>query len=209
MNVLPPPLSFNKTVLRGTLRLASSETVNINSCLTKTVSWSEILIGVWGNLRVTFAEIKLSKIQCWITPGLAMNINGLQCLIVCPAQEFEVDGTKIKFSSLGSVPGSVVKKVFQTVYREWHPTSPFERGWHKTDSTEPIFRFLYMTTNMKQNNTIDESSFAMEMTLDIHIKARGLGGSVYKEMPSILSNVPQQASTPTSLTQLCLSDESN
>lgn len=151
--------------------------MNINALLTKEISWSEILIDVWANLRTTFSEIKLTRVVCWMTPSAATNANGLQCLILCPADELKDIPDKAKFTNLGSVPGSTIRKVYQTVHREWHPTSPYERGWHRTNSQDPLLRFVYMTTNMKSGNGIDGSNFSVETTFDFHIKARGFGGT--------------------------------
>lgn len=179
---LPPPLPFGRTALRGIIRHGSSDTININACLTKEISWSEILIGVWASIATVFSEIKLTKVVCWMTPSAAMNANGLQCLILCPADELKDAPSAPKFTNLGSVPGSTIRKVYQTVHREWHPTSPFEKGWHRTNSKDPLLRFLYMTTNMKQGNGIDGSNFACETVFDFHIKARGMGStSLLKE----------------------------
>lgn len=189
---LPPPLPFGRTTLRGILRHGSSDTVNINTCLTKKISWSEILVGVWASLRTTFAEIKVTRVNCWVMPSAATNANGLQCLIICPASELDSD-KQLKFTNLGSIPGSVIRKVYQTAHREWHPTSPFEKGWHKTDSIDPLFRFLYMTSNMKTSNGIDGASFEIETIFDIHIKARGLGGNNLTsiDLPSLIGPTRQ------------------
>lgn len=208
---LPPALPFGRTALRGIIRHGSSDTMNINACLTKEISWSEILTGVWSNVRTTFSEIKLTKIQCWITPSAATNANGLQCLLICPADELKTVPEKVKFTNLGSLPGSVVRKVYQTVHREWHPTSPFERGWHRTNSMDPLIRFLYMTANMKTGNGIDGSSFSAEVTFDFHIKARGFGASdlLSADSSSLLtgstSSAPLQPAL--SLTSMILDDE--
>lgn len=173
---LPPPLPFGRTALRGIIRHGSSDTMNINACLTKEISWSEILVGVWASIATVFSEIKLTKVVCWMTPSAATNANGLQCLILCPANELDVPASP-KFTNLGSMPGSTIRKVYQTVHREWHPTSPFERGWHRTSSKDSLLRFLYMTANMKTGNGIDGASFAVETVFDFHIKARGMGST--------------------------------
>lgn len=215
VSVLPPPLPFGRTALHGVLRIASADVMNINTLLRKTISWSEILVEMWANLRTMFSEMKLSRIRVWTMPGVATTAMGLQCLIVCPANEFQPVKDP-KFVHLGSVPGAIVRKVYQACYREWRPTSPVEKGWHRTDSTDGLFTFIYMTNGMKTGNGIDGSSFLLETVIDVHIKARGLGGNSFVGGdfgPLLTSKIVEpevSVATPTQpsvrLSSMCLDD---
>lgn len=177
---MPPPLPFGRTALHGVIRVGTTETLQVNAVRDAVISWADILTGVWSNLRTLFAEIKLLRVNVWVMPSASFGATGLQCLIVCPASEFIIPNGKVpKFTNLGTVPGSVVRKVYQTVHREWHPTSPFERGWHKTDSTDALFHFLHMTNDMKKDNGISGNDYKAEVIWDYHIRARGFGSSSF------------------------------
>lgn len=168
--------------MNAIIRLAVYESTTINTCVNKEYAWSNILVGIWANLATTFAEVRLKKVNCWITPATATNSPGMMCVVLAPASELKL-ANQPKFTNLGCAPGSVVRKVYQSAYREWHPTSPFEKGWHPVNSSDPLFHLVLFTNGMVAGNGISANSLPYELVLDFHIAARGIdGGKFVTEM---------------------------
>lgn len=164
--------------MNAIIRLAVYESTTINTCVNKEYSWANILVGLWANLATTFAEIRLKKLHCWLTPAAATNAPGMMCVVLAPASEFKLTNQP-KFTNLGCAPGSVVRKVYQSAHREWHPTSPFEKGWHPVTSTDGLFHLVFMTNGMQSGGGINANSLPYELVLDFHIAARGIDGGKF------------------------------
>lgn len=159
--------------MNAVVRLAVYESTTINTCVSKEYTWSNILVGIWANLATTFAEIRLKQVHCWITPAAATNAPGMMCVVLAPASEFKLT-TLPKFTNLGCAPGSIIRKVYQSAHREWHPTSPTEKGWHTCKSQDALFHLVFMTNGMAKGNGINDNSLPYELVLDFHIAARGI-----------------------------------
>lgn len=113
-----------------------------------------------------FNEFRVKRINFWFLSKLAVTETGLNAF--CVVDEGLAKLAKVDFASVSCMPGSDVKRAYQTLVATWYPTEPVDRDWKPIDNNA-FCSMYFATTRPAAEGCIDGSIIA-----DAHISLRGI-----------------------------------
>lgn len=180
----PPPIPFNMCFMDVVLRHVEEHSSQaINSRIDKDITVAGLFAGVWAGLGTTFSQVRVKKVHIYAQAGVGLNERGYHAINFAPKMEFEIN-EKTSFSVLATLPGTRMARITRMVSGVWYPTGPNERMWMKTDLTDALFDYTYMSDSQISGGAATATS-PLIVTIDAHVRLRGINYSKLK------SNVEQ------------------
>lgn len=169
----PPVIPFDKVFLNMVMRQTQQvESQPINSHIEGAISIKGMFDGIWSHLRDCFSQVWIVKVTVYIMAGVGYDEPGYHLINMAPKNEFDITaGTK--FVTLASLPGTRTARITRMVSGTWRPTGMDERMWFKTDSNAVLFEYFYKSSCQKSGGTAT-ASYPVEITVDYHVKLRGI-----------------------------------
>lgn len=165
--ISPPPLDIQSNVYNCWLR--SMVGIDTSSQETKS-SWSQqfnidtLLTPEYNRLRNIFAEYRLTRVNVWFIPSVAITNTGIHALAVCDdGENYFVSPVLV---DVCSAPGSCTGRAYQPLRNSWRITEPKDRNWILANTdTSPLSVYICATSG----NTLKGV-----LIFDSHVTFRGL-----------------------------------
>lgn len=91
------------------------------------------------NMGLTFEyrELRVHRVRVYWQSDNGTSDSGSVCLVVCDFGENKGEDT-LPFDELCTMPGAMVRKVWQNVSNVWFPTEPQDRDFHDVDTNDGV-----------------------------------------------------------------------
>lgn len=132
---MAPPRQDIQSNLTRTKLLLSIAVSSALSVFKYPIAVNTLVAGSALGYKTAFAEIKILSLRVYFISNRSMSDSGLVALLVCDSNENINFGS---FTDLSIMPGSVVRKCWQSVGSMWYPTEPEDREYQSVTGTHAI-----------------------------------------------------------------------
>lgn len=177
-----PAIPFDQHFMDTTIRLCTAKSLGPNARAYQALKIKDILSGPYAKLKGVFSQIRVHRIDMYVTPSAACSERGFHLIHLGPKNGFTY--TKVlPFTVASSWPGSKVGRIFESLRSSWYPTGPVEKQWFNTDSTTVLMDYFYISTYQNSTDDIALPKYTLQLAVDFHITLRGisklsLGGGI-------------------------------
>lgn len=119
-----------------------------------------------------FREYKIHMVKVWYLSGVSPTTNGTHTLVIGDPEEVSATAND-RESDLASFPGSMTRRVTQSLHGSWFPTEPAQRNWNLLSSAHQIFAICYTSSGVVFDSE-KITSLNFQMIMDFTISFRGV-----------------------------------
>lgn len=166
----PPLQPFNKKLMNTVVRGCVFKTIQESSLLVIDFT-VQAVISSYPQLTSCFKEIRIKRVNVWMYTTLSAASSGTITLAVCPKDEINPSATPV---TLATTPGSITRRVWQSLHAMYYPTEPDERNWFPIKQDKHLFVVQIIGKDLpKPGNSINPDVLDVQIVWDAHVELRG------------------------------------